>query len=58
MLRIVLALLVLGTAAAAHAAASDYDCAYDPKATHLSRIVAADSTGGPIYGVTINDAEN
>ncbi len=58
MLRIVLALLVLGAAAAAHAATSDYDCAYDPKTTHLSRIVAANSTGGPIYGVTINDSEN
>ena len=58
MLRIVLALLVLGAAAAAHAATSDYDCAYDPKTTHLSRIVAADSTGGPVYGVTINDADN
>jgi peptidoglycan/xylan/chitin deacetylase (PgdA/CDA1 family) len=58
MLRIVLALSVLGAAAAAHAATSDYDCAYDPKTTHLSRIVAADSTGGPVYGVTINDADN
>ncbi|MGO9484267.1 MAG: polysaccharide deacetylase family protein [Rhodomicrobium sp.] len=57
MLRIVLALLSLGTAAA-QAAPSDYDCAYDPKATHLSRIIAADSTGGPVYGATINDADN
>ena len=57
MLRIVFALLVLGSAAA-RAASSDYDCAYDPKTTHLSRIIAADSTGGPVYGVTVNDPEN
>jgi peptidoglycan-N-acetylglucosamine deacetylase len=57
MLRIVFALLVLGSVAA-RAAPSDYDCAYDPKATHLSRIVAADSTGAPVYGVTVNDADN
>ena len=54
MLRSVLALLVLG-AASTQAAASDYDCAYDPKSSHLSRIVAADSTGGPIYGTALND---
>ena len=57
MLRIVFALLVLGSAAA-RAASSDYDCAYDPKTTHLSRIIAADSTGAPLYGVSINDADN
>ncbi len=54
MQRIVLALFVLGTAAG-QVAASDYDCAYDPKVSHLSRIVAADSTGGPIYGTALND---
>jgi peptidoglycan-N-acetylglucosamine deacetylase len=57
MLRIVLALFVFWPVAA-FAASSDYDCAYDPKATHLSRIVAADSTGGPVYGVTVNDTGN
>lgn len=57
MLRIVLALFFVG-AAAGQAAASDYDCAYDPKTSHLSRIIAADSTGGPIYGATVNDPEN
>ncbi len=57
MLRIVFALLVLGSVAA-RAAPSDSDCAYDPKTTHLSRIVAANSTGGPLYGVTMNDADN
>src|SRR5271165_3289079 len=54
MLRIGLALFVLG-AVPAYAAASDYDCAYDPKTSHLSRIVAADSTNGPIYGTALND---
>jgi peptidoglycan-N-acetylglucosamine deacetylase len=54
MLRIVLALLVIG-AAGSQAWAGDYDCAYDPKTSHLSRIVAADSTGGPVYGASLND---
>jgi peptidoglycan/xylan/chitin deacetylase (PgdA/CDA1 family)/uncharacterized protein YbdZ (MbtH family) len=57
MLRIVLALFALG-AAAGEAAASEYDCAYDPKVSHLSRIIAADSTGGPVYGASLNDPEN
>ncbi|MGO9545965.1 MAG: polysaccharide deacetylase family protein [Rhodomicrobium sp.] len=57
MLRIVLALFVLG-AVANRVAASDYDCAYDPKVSHISRIVAADSTGGPVYGTALNDAED
>jgi peptidoglycan/xylan/chitin deacetylase (PgdA/CDA1 family) len=56
MLRIVLALVFLGAVPAL--AASDYDCAYDPKTTHLSRIVAADSVGGPIYGTALNDPAN
>ncbi|MBI4724339.1 MAG: polysaccharide deacetylase family protein [Rhodomicrobium sp.] len=54
MLRIVLAIICLG-AVSSHAAAAEYDCAYDPKASHLSRIVAADSTNGPIYGQALND---
>jgi peptidoglycan/xylan/chitin deacetylase (PgdA/CDA1 family) len=58
MRRIVLALSVLGAVSTGAVAASDYDCAYDPKTTHMSRTVAADSTGAPIYGVTVNDAEN
>ena len=56
-MRVVLALLLLG-AASCEAFAEDYDCAYDPKATHLSRIVAADSTGGPVYGQALNDSAN
>jgi peptidoglycan-N-acetylglucosamine deacetylase len=55
MLRIVLALLVIG-AAGSKGWAGEYDCAYDPKTSHLSRIVAADSTGGPIYGTALNDS--
>jgi peptidoglycan/xylan/chitin deacetylase (PgdA/CDA1 family) len=58
MLRIVLALVFLGAVPAFAAAASDYDCAYDPKTSHLSRIVAADSTNGPIYGTALNDSTN
>ena len=54
-MRVVLALLLLG-AASCEAFAEDYDCAYDPKATHLSRIIAADSTGGPVYGQALNDS--
>lgn len=34
------------------ALASDADCAYDPERTRLSRVVAIDSTGGPVYGST------
>ncbi len=54
MRRILLALLCFG-AASTRGLASDYDCAYDPATTHLSRIVAADSVGGPIYGQALND---
>jgi peptidoglycan-N-acetylglucosamine deacetylase len=54
MLRIVIALFVVG-AAGSYAYATDYDCAYDPKTSHLSRIIAADSTNGPIYGTALND---
>jgi peptidoglycan/xylan/chitin deacetylase (PgdA/CDA1 family) len=55
MLRIVLALFVLGAVSSYAAASSDYDCAYDPKVSHISRIVAADSASGPIYGAALND---
>ena len=44
--------------AAAVPALADYDCAYHPARTHLSRIVAADSTNGPIYGQVVNVAAN
>lgn len=57
MLRIVLALMAVG-AASSMARAADYDCAYDPKVSHLSRIIAADSTNGPIYGHALNAASN
>ena len=40
--RAILALLFLG--AASVPAWADYDCAYDPARTHMSRIIAADST--------------
>ena len=56
-MRMVLALLFLG-AAACNALAEETDCAYDPKLTHLSRIIAADSRGGPIYGTALNDPSN
>jgi peptidoglycan-N-acetylglucosamine deacetylase len=39
------------------AAAASPDCAYDPARTHLSRIVAADSTNGPIYGQMVQGAD-
>ena len=41
MMRIVLALLLLG-AASCEAFADEADCAYDPKLSHLSRIIAAE----------------
>ncbi len=56
-MRFVLALFFLG-AISCEALAEDVDCAYDPKTTHLSRIVAADSTNGPIYGTALNDASD
>ena len=49
-----IAAVVLLGAAATHARADDYDCAYDPQKTHLSRIVAVDSTSAPIYGQALN----
>jgi peptidoglycan-N-acetylglucosamine deacetylase len=57
MLRIVVALFVLG-AVASRASAVESDCAYDPKLSHVSRFVAADSTNGPFYGTAMNDAAN
>ena len=53
-------LLYLGFYAAlgATAHAESPDCAYDPARTHLSRIIAADSMNGPIYGQIVNDAVN
>jgi peptidoglycan-N-acetylglucosamine deacetylase len=49
--------MVLG-AVSSQALAEESDCAYDPKTTRISRFVAADSTGGPIYGQALNDASN
>jgi peptidoglycan/xylan/chitin deacetylase (PgdA/CDA1 family) len=57
MRRIVLALFVLG-GVASRAFANESDCAYDPKLTHISRFVAADSTNGPFYGTAMNDGAN
>jgi peptidoglycan-N-acetylglucosamine deacetylase len=37
--------------------ATPIDCAYDPARTHLSRIIAADSSGGPIYGAIAGAAD-
>jgi peptidoglycan/xylan/chitin deacetylase (PgdA/CDA1 family) len=37
--------------------AASADCAYDPARTHLSRIIAADSTNGPVYGRLVHAAE-
>ena len=56
-MRIVLALLLFG-AVLSDALAEEADCAYDPKLSHLSRIVAADSMHGPIYGTALNDVSN
>jgi peptidoglycan/xylan/chitin deacetylase (PgdA/CDA1 family) len=55
--RIVIALFVL-VAVASRASAIESDCAYDPKLSHISRFVAADSTNGPFYGTAMNDAAN
>jgi len=38
--------------------ATEPDCAYDAKRSHLSRIVAVDSTGGPVYGQVVTAPEN
>lgn len=46
--------LLLAVATYSQAKAADYDCAYDPARTHLSRIIAADSTNGAIYGQVVN----
>jgi peptidoglycan-N-acetylglucosamine deacetylase len=40
------------------AKAAGDDCADDPKRTHLSRIIAVDSTDGPLYGQIVNAPEN
>ena len=56
-MRIVLALFSFG-AVSCEALANEADCAYDPKLSHLSRIVAADLKNGPIYGTALNDVSN
>jgi peptidoglycan/xylan/chitin deacetylase (PgdA/CDA1 family) len=40
------------------AVAEGGDCAYDPARTHLSRVIAVDSTGGPIYGALITNRDD
>jgi peptidoglycan-N-acetylglucosamine deacetylase len=40
-----------------HVTAASADCAYDPARTHLSRIIAAGSTNGPVYGQLVHAAE-
>jgi peptidoglycan-N-acetylglucosamine deacetylase len=37
--------------------AASADCAYDPARTHLSRIIAVDSTNGPLYGQLVHSAD-
>jgi peptidoglycan/xylan/chitin deacetylase (PgdA/CDA1 family) len=54
-MRGILALIFVG-AVFGQALAEETDCAYDPKLSHIARIVAADSTNGPIYGTALNDA--
>jgi peptidoglycan-N-acetylglucosamine deacetylase len=50
--------ILLLTAVLAHrASAAPEDCAYDPARTHLSRIIAADSTNGPIYGQMVHTGD-
>ncbi len=39
------------------AGASPADCAYDPARTHLSRVLAANSTNGPVYGQMVHAAD-
>jgi peptidoglycan/xylan/chitin deacetylase (PgdA/CDA1 family) len=39
------------------AAATPVDCAYDPARTRLSRIIAPESTNGPIYGQMVHAAD-
>jgi peptidoglycan-N-acetylglucosamine deacetylase len=56
-MRVVFALMFLG-AVSCQALAQEADCAYDPKHTRIARFVAADSTGGPIYGQALNDSSN
>ncbi len=56
-MRVVIAAMLLG-AVSCQAIAEEADCAYDPKLTHIARIIAADSTNGPIYGQALNDASD
>jgi len=47
-------LLLLTLVAVSQSAVAEEDCAYNPARTHLSRIVAVDSTNGPVYGQILN----
>ncbi len=49
--------ILLAAAGPGQAAAASEDCAYDPARTHLSRIVAPDSTNGPIFGQMVSAAD-
>ena len=57
-MRGVFALIFVGALSGQALAAEENDCAYNPKLSHISRIVAADSTNGPIYGTALNDSSN
>jgi peptidoglycan-N-acetylglucosamine deacetylase len=50
-------IIIFTAAPSRQATAASADCAYDPARTHLSRIIAADSTNGPIYGRLVHAAE-
>ena len=49
--------IILFMAALSCQAAAAEDCAYDPARTHLSRIVAPNSTNGPIFGQMVSAAD-
>lgn len=56
-MRFVLSLILAGGVFSG-ALASDNDCAYDPKTSAMSRIIAADSTHGALYGTALNAQSN
>jgi peptidoglycan/xylan/chitin deacetylase (PgdA/CDA1 family) len=56
-MRFVLSLILAGGVFSG-ALANDNDCAYDPKTSSVSRIIAADSTHGALYGTALNAQSN
>jgi peptidoglycan-N-acetylglucosamine deacetylase len=52
-----LLLTLLTAVLARQVTAAPADCAYDPVRSHLSRIIAVDSTNGPIYGQMVSSAD-